>query len=204
MKGVSYKDMMDYKKLKSDIIEALLENIAFDGLTWDVVKQTVVDEGHSTDMADALFPARMKSVAADISTYFDSMMMDQLEKVDPENYRIRDRIKLAVEKRLEVMSPYKESLLHLTRFWMRGRGGLSGSRSAWSTSDKIWNWAGDTSKDYNHYTKRMLLSGVIVSTFVYWFRDDGADLTKTFEFLDRRIDNVLKLGQFIGRFKKAS
>ncbi|MAQ70848.1 MAG: COQ9 family protein [Alphaproteobacteria bacterium] len=204
MGGVSYKDIMDYKKLKSDIIKALLENVAFDGLTWNVVKETVAIEGHSPDMADALFPARMKTVAADISAYFDSMMMDQLENVDPEKYRIRERIRIAVEKRLEVMAPYKESLLHLTRFWVRGRGGLSASRSVWLTSDMIWNWAGDTSQDYNHYTKRMLLSGVIISTFVYWFRDDTSDLTKTFEFLDRRIDNVLKFGQFIGRFKKAS
>ncbi len=69
----------------------------------------------------------------------------------------------------------------------------------WQTADVIWNWAGDEAEDYNHYTKRILLSGVITATTVRWLNDKSENHHETHEFLDRRINNVLKLGQGAGK-----
>ncbi len=78
-------------------------------------------------------------------------------------------------------------------------------KCVWATADKIWRAAGDTATDYNHYTKRILLSGVLSATTLYWLNDDSAKKEKTWAFLDRRIDNVLKIGQgmnqVIGKLK---
>jgi hypothetical protein len=38
-----------------------------------------------------------------------------------------------------------------------------GARLLWEAADAIWRWAGDTATDENHYTKRLILSGVIAS-----------------------------------------
>ena len=46
-------------------------------------------------------------------------------------------------------------------FWVRPMRKFEGAKLVWKTADKIWNWAGDTSSDYNYYTKRALLSAVI-------------------------------------------
>ena len=46
----------------------------------------------------------------------------------------------------------------------------------------------------------MLLSGVIKTTGLYWLNDTSEDHAKTWDFLQNRIDNVLKIG---GRIHKA-
>ena len=72
-------------------------------------------------------------------------------------------------------------------------------KMVWRTADAIWREAGDTATDHNHYTKRLLLSGVITSTTLYWLNDDSPGQEKTWEFLDARIDGAMKLGRGLGQ-----
>ena len=61
------------------------------------------------------------------------------------------------------------------------------------TVDKIWRAAGDRSTDFNFYTKRMLLGAVYTSTLLFWLDDSSYDNSATWKFLDRRINDVMKL-----------
>ena len=67
-----------------------------------------------------------------------------------------------------------------------------GARALWNTADAIWTALGDTSEDYNWYTKRATLSGVYSSTVLFWLGDDSAGHQATWEFLDRRIEDVMQ------------
>ncbi len=55
----------------------------------------------------------------------------------------------------------------------------------------MWRIAGDTSTDFNHYTKRMTLGAVYGSTLLVWLDDASEGLDETAAFLDRRIENVM-------------
>jgi ubiquinone biosynthesis protein COQ9 len=57
----------------------------------------------------------------------------------------------------------------------------------------IWRAIGDTSTDFNFYTKRGLLSGVLTSTMIYWFGDNSEGNDETWKFLDRRIADVMQI-----------
>ena len=46
--------------------------------------------------------------------------------------------------------------------------------------------------DYNHYTKRTLLSGVYGSTISVFLDDESENFAETRAFLDRRIENVMQ------------
>jgi ubiquinone biosynthesis protein COQ9 len=67
---------------------------------------------------------------------------------------------------------------------------LSGPKAVWAAADEIWAGLGDASTDYNWYTKRFILSGVIGSTLVVWL--EGKPEAEIDEFLDRRIENVMQ------------
>ena len=59
---------------------------------------------------------------------------------------------------------------------------------AWETADLLWNWAGDTATDWNHYSKRAILSGILIPALTMrWF--DGKEAADA--FVARRIDNVM-------------
>jgi ubiquinone biosynthesis protein COQ9 len=68
-----------------------------------------------------------------------------------------------------------------------------GAQAMWRTCDRIWTALGDTSDDFNWYSKRATLSGVYGSVVLYWLGDDSDGHARTWEFLDRRIDDVMQI-----------
>ena len=68
-------------------------------------------------------------------------------------------------------------------------------------SNEIWYISGDKSTDINWYTKRALLSKVYVLTELHMIQDKSEDFKDTWEFLDRRLEEVAKFGKAIGQSK---
>ena len=63
-----------------------------------------------------------------------------------------------------------------------------GLKLAWETADHLWRWAGDESTDWNHYSKRTILSGILIPALTMrWF--DGSEAAEA--FVARRIENVM-------------
>ena len=71
-----------------------------------------------------------------------------------------------------------------------------------STADTIWTALGDTSRDLNWYTKRASLSAVYAATLLFWLGDDTPGQKATWDFLDRRIENVMAFEKTKARFRE--
>ena len=71
----------------------------------------------------------------------------------------------------------------------------------WRAADTVWTAAGDTSTDYNRYTKRLLLIVVMKTTLSFWLNDHSPECAETWAFLDRRLDDVMKVGKGISVIK---
>jgi ubiquinone biosynthesis protein COQ9 len=67
-------------------------------------------------------------------------------------------------------------------------------------TDEIWYLAGDTSVDFSWYSKRASLAGVYASSEMFMTTDKSADFVATSEFLDRRLEDVQKVGATIRGF----
>lgn len=192
--------MMNEKNrdIQDKILLAALEDVPFDGWIWRGVEQAAVKAGFKADMAGAVFPEKLSSVLKHFSAWADGQMLAALEGVDNHDMRVRDRIKIAVTKRFEVLEPYKECVRASSVYWLSPFRKTEAAKMVWSSADAIWNWAGDTATDYNHYSKRLLLSGVMTTTTVRWLNDLSEGHKETLAFLDRRIDNVLTFGRLAG------
>ncbi|HPF78185.1 MAG TPA: COQ9 family protein [Alphaproteobacteria bacterium] len=192
--------MMNEKNrdIQDKILLTALEDVPFDGWTWQGIEQAAVKAGFKADMAGAVFPERVSGVLRHFSAWADRQMLAALEGVDINDMRVRDRIKTAVTTRLEVLEPYKESVRASSVYWLSPFRKADAAKMVWSSADVIWNWAGDTATDYNHYSKRFLLSGVMTTTMVRWLNDMSEGHKETLAFLDRRIDNVLTFGRMAG------
>lgn len=129
----------------------------------------------------------------------DEDMVQALAKQDLENLKIRERIALAVRQRIETVAPHREAVrrgvvLHAVPF-----NTPHALRSLYGTVDAIWVGIGDTSTDFNFYTKRALLAGVYSSTLLYWLGDQSDEFADTWTFLDRRIEDVMRIQRAKGR-----
>ena len=76
-----------------------------------------------------------------------------------------------------------------------------GARAVWHTADTIWTALGDTSRDFNWYSKRATLSAVYSSALLYWLGDDTPGASATREFIGRRIDNVMQIEDVKARIR---
>lgn len=183
--------------------EKLLEALAFDRLSFTLLREIASEMDLPASYIEARFPDGCESAAKALSNHFTAQMMSRLSALDKDNLKIRERILESVMARFEVMEPHREAVRQLAIYWSRPTRILSGGGVLWDVADTMWVWAGDTSKDYNHYTKRGLLSGVLSSSMLFWLQlpEDHADkLGTTRAFVARRIENVLKIGTFVGRF----
>ncbi len=106
--------------------------------------------------------------------------------------RFRDKIAAGVRFRIEAVTD-KEAVRRGTTLFALPMHAADGAKAIWGTADKIWNTLGDTSDDVNWYTKRATLSGVYSATVLYWLGDDSVDNQATWDFLDRRIEDVMRI-----------
>ena len=196
------KQRDEIAEIKDEITEAFMAGAVFDGLDWDAVEAASVASGHEKAMAKAVFPDGLSGVLSHFVEMTDRKMLAALEGLDVTEMRVRDRITAAVRARLEILAPYKEAVKLASLYWSIPPRNIAASKLVWRTADKIWTWAGDESKDYNYFTKRGLLSAVLVSTMTAWIGDDGDELDNSFAFLDRRIENVMQFGRIIGKIKR--
>jgi ubiquinone biosynthesis protein COQ9 len=189
--------------IKDAILEAALPEIPFDGWTDGILSQAAKKAGYDSAMAKAVFPKGAVSAAAHFSDWLDRRMLEKLSETDPFSLRVRDRISAAVMARFDILDSYKEAERLALALWVRPFRKMEGSRLVWKTADRIWIWAGDTSEDYNKYTKRALLSGILGSSLLYWLNDHSEGAADTKDYIERRIANVLEIGKFAARFKGA-
>lgn len=189
------------RDIRDKILTAVLPEVPFDGWTWAAVEQAAIKSGYESVMASSVFPGGLPDVLSHFSDLADRWMIDRLRDIDPESLRVRDRVRMAVMARFRVLYPWRDAVRQSATFWLMPTRTGRGGKITWRTADCIWNWAGDTAADYNHYTKRALLCGVLVSTMLAWLNDDSTGMAETEAFLDRRIEGVMTIGKAIGDLK---
>jgi ubiquinone biosynthesis protein COQ9 len=119
-------------------------------------------------------------------------MTERLRAEDLSGMRFRARVAHAVRLRLELVEPHKEAVRRGATLFALPMHAADGARALWETADAIWTGLGDTSDDLNWYTKRATLSGVYSATVLYWLGDQSSGHAATWDFLDRRIDDVMR------------
>ena len=187
-------------ELRDRILMALLPNVAFDGWNWPAVQQAAINAKLGPDMTEAVFPDGLHSVLDHFSDWADRQMLAKLELIDAEPLRVRDRVREAILVRLESLEPWKEAERLAARYWAAPYRAGQAAKILWRTADRIWAWAGDTATDYNRYTKRGLLCGVLTATMVVWLAGKDEQAKDMAPFVERRIDRVLQVGKFAGKF----
>ncbi len=176
---------------REQLLDAALAHVPFDGWSDLTLREAAADSGVSLDQARALYPRGAVDLALAFHRRGDDAMETALRAEDLTELRFRDRIAHAVRLRLELVED-KELVRRGTTLFSLPPNAAEGAKAIWDTCDRIWSVLGDTSDDVNWYTKRATLSGVYGSTVLYWLGDESPDNHRTWEFLDRRIDNVMQ------------
>lgn len=174
------------------VLDAALSHVPFDGWSETTLRAAITDSGVAEGLARALFPRGGIDLAVAFHKDGDRQMAEILANTDLSQMRFRDRVAFAIRTRLDLVAD-RELVRRGTTLFALPQHAAEGARMIWGTADAIWLALGDTSRDLNWYSKRATLSAVYGSVVLYWLGDDSPGHQATWDFLDRRIDDVMQI-----------
>jgi len=189
------------ERLRRRLALAVGENAVFDGWTHAAVDSAARQLGVDPVQARLAMP---KTQAGLIDVYMQEVDRGLEAYFTPERLaklKIRDKIRALVWRRFEIMGPARESVRRALAILAMPQNIPLALRIGWRTADRMWRIAGDTSTDFNHYTKRATLAAVYGSTLLVWLDDQSEGWIETAAFLDRRIDDVMKFEKFKAQWR---
>jgi ubiquinone biosynthesis protein COQ9 len=192
------------EQLRRRLALAVGENAVFDGWTRQAVDSAAAQLGLDPVQARLAMPKSqpgmidvyIQEVDRALQAYFTPQRLDKL--------KIREKIRALVWRRLEIMGPAREAVRRALAILAMPQNLPLALRISWRTADLMWRIAGDTSTDFNHYTKRMTLGAVYGSTLLVWLDDQSQGGSDTAAFLDRRIDDVMRFEKFKAEWRGSS
>ncbi len=187
-------------EIKDKLLEAALAHVVFEGWGDASLIAAAQETGVSPDAAKAAFPRGGVDLAVAYHRVGDARMVAQMQGKAFDDLRYSEKVSSAVRFRLQAAGD-KELVRRGTTLFSLPHYAGDGAQLIWGTADAIWGALGDTSDDYNWYTKRAILSGVYSGSVLFWLGDTSQDDAATWEFVERRIGDVMKFEKFKSKMR---
>ena len=188
--------MVNREEKKEMFLYSLLDEVSKKGWTANILSLCSKNPVLSSDDIKVFFPHGRIDLLKFWFSLSDNLMLKDLKEIDIESLKIRERIKIIIKKRLQRWILYRSAIKKTIPLLLQPTYNQYIIYSLGITLDMIWRIAGDKSVDFNYYTKRGLLFGVYSSTLIFWLDDSSEDCIETWDFLDRRIAEVLEIPKF--------
>ncbi|MCL6730867.1 COQ9 family protein [Sphingomonas sp. SE220] len=192
------------ERLRRKLALAVGENAVFDGWTKAAVDSAAAQLGVDPLQARLAMPKSQSDMIDAYIQEVDRALEASFTQKRLAGMKIRERIRALIWHRLEIMGPAREAVRRGLAILAMPQNVAQALRTSWQTADLMWRLAGDTSTDFNHYTKRMTLGAVYGSTLLVWLDDQSEGWAETAAFLDRRIDDVMTFEKWKAQWRGSS
>lgn len=180
------------EEVRMHLAPFVAEEAVFDGWTPEAVARAAETQGIDADVAALAFKGGAMAMIEAWIGHVDALMLAHFTPDKVKTMKIRERITALMRFRIEAVLPVKEAVRRAMAIMANPRNVAETTKISWRSADLMWRIAGDTATDYNHYTKRAILTGVYGSTLLAFMEDESEDHEETWAFLDRRIENVMQ------------
>lgn len=144
------------------------------------------------------FPDKTKSLC----NFFLSNLQLKLEKKIKNKIKneksISKRVNFILFELISLLNEDKDISLYFLNYISRKPSYLK--KISIKFSDRVWRLLEDKSVDFNYYTKRLILSQILINSILYWRGSN--DLNKTQIFIEKQIFLLGKFGYYKSNFKK--
>lgn len=169
------------------------------GWTWAMTRAAGAAAGFSLGETELLLPGGPRDLAALHSRACDAAALASLATTDPKSLKVRERIRRGAMARIDAAMASESATRRCAGFLALPSNAALGLRLVWESADAIWIWAGDVATDENHYSKRVLLAGILTATLLVRLSQGEAAAQTT---LERRIEAVMAFERFKARIGK--
>jgi len=186
-------------KKRQVVLRFAKEFVSENGLTKNCLENISKKYGLNTDETDLLFPQGNIDLI--------KFALEQLNN-DLEVYcRQIDLIRLPIHKRIREILLSKISLMNKDKPFYKSiflnllipKKNFSLSSQLYNSVDQLWFIAGDSSTDFNFYTKRLILSGIYSRVMLFFFNNNNQEELE--KILDESLKRVSKIPEIKSKLK---
>ncbi len=193
-------DATSLDELRRELAPVIADAAVFDGWSDEAVAAAADLAGIDQAVASFAFSGGPMAMIAAWIDACDTAMAAEWPAERLAQLKIRERIRTLVQFRLDYVTPQQEALARALAIMALPQNAPQALKLGWHSADLMWRLAGDTATDYNHYTKRTILSGIYAATLTVLAHDRSEDQADTRAFLERRIDGVMRFEKAKARF----
>lgn len=191
--------------IRIEILENALNYVPTHGWTRESLSLGAEEAGYPS-VAEGMFSRGeadlvlylVKSNNANLLKYMDGITNNQ----DGQKLRTSEFIRNVLEHRLRMIIPYIDVWSDAMAILMQPTVVVEATQELGKMADDIWFYAGDTSTDFNWYTKRGLLAKLFVSVQTVMVKDQSPDFVDSWQFLDRRMKDIATFGKITNSLRK--
>lgn len=188
---------MPQSSYENALIEAARPLIGTTGFSRPMLYAAGASMGLGRDACDLICPNGGSDLAALIWRAGDTALKAAMTPERLDGLKIRDKIALLVHTRLHALCADAPVGERLTGHLALPAQVVLGQRLIWDSADLIWQLAGDQALDENHYSKRLIVSGILASGALTWlFQGEAAFESQ----LGHHIDQVMRFEKFKAKF----
>lgn len=184
------------RRAEQAVLDAALARAPGMGWTPAMAAAAGADAGFSPGETELILPHGPADLAALLSRRHDAAALAALP--DPAGLKIRQRIRAAVLARLDAAAADAPAVRRCSGWLALPPNTAQGLSLAWESADVLWRWAGDVAADENHYSKRVILAGILVSALAVRLQQGEAEAEA---YVDARIANVMAFEAWKAKLK---
>ena len=185
----THNKYLNSKRLK--ILKFAKLIIAEEGLNLDTFKTIASKHNLNINEINLLFPDGNKDLLEYSLDQLNIELQEYCKSIDLIRLPLHKRIRKILLSKIEIMNKEKNFYKKIFLKSLLPTKTISLSKQLYKSIDQIWYLAGDTSVDFNFYTKRLILAGIYSRVVLFFFNNNNQNELEN--LLDLNLKRVAKI-----------
>lgn len=181
--------------VRTQVLDAALAQVAKYGWTVEALSLAAAEQGLS-NLAHGLFRRGPVELVEHFIAKCNARMLEELSALDMEHMTLKEKIRAAIHARLRQYAPHIATWPQAIAILAQPSNASTSFSLMFNTINDIIYVAGDSTIDFDWYTKRAVLAGVYTSTELFMLTDASDNFADTWAFLNRRLEDVVTLSKY--------
>mgnify|MGYP001399308997 CR=1 FL=1 len=177
------------KRLK--LLKFAKVKVAEIGLNTNTLRDISLEHNLDINEVELLFPNGNSDLIKFILEELNINLENNCKKIDLIRLPIHKRIKRILLSKIDILEKEKKFYKKIFLNLLIPNKNISLPRQLYKSIDQIWFLAGDSSVDFNFYTKRLILSAIYTRTILFFFNNDNRKELEN--ILDKNLKRVSKI-----------
>ena len=192
---------LNNKRLK--ILKLAKNIIAIEGLTSTTFNKISLKYDLNISELNLLFPDGRNDLLKFALEQLNRELEEYCKKIDLIRLPVHKRIKKILLSKIYLMNKEKQFYKKIFLNLLLPSKSISLPAQLYKSIDQIWFIAGDTSVDFNFYTKRLILAGIYSRIILFFFNnEDHKELEDLLDLNLKRVAKIPELKSKVNIFKE--